>query len=70
MITPQNQNNTALLFGGMQIYDHFNYRDDANIYELSSIDGKLEWKTSGHELKYPRVETVGMLVPDDYVVCN
>ena len=70
MITPQNKNNTALLFGGLQVTDSFRYSDDPNIYELSSIDGKLEWKTSGHKLKYPRVGTVGMLVPDNFVNCN
>ena len=69
MITAQNYNNSALLFGGV-VSISFDHYVDANIYELSSRDGILEWKISGHKLKYPRALTVGMLVPDYFVECN
>ena len=69
MITAQNYNNSAFLFGGV-VAKNNDYYHDANIYELSSRNGILEWKTSGHKMKYPRTKTVGILVPDNFVNCT
>ena len=66
MITAQNYNNSALLFGGVVSKSFEDHYYDSNIYELSSRNGILEWKTSGHKLKYPRARPVGMLVPDHF----
>ena len=43
---------------------------DNSIYELSTYNGILEWKTKTQKIKYPRYNSVSMLVPDELVTCQ
>ena len=39
-------------------------------YELNNSNGILSWRKMKQQLKYPRSDTVAMLVPDELVSCS
>ena len=39
------------------------------IFEMISINGTLTWEKMSQKLQHPRMNSVGMLIPDDFISC-
>ena len=39
------------------------------IFEMISINGTLTWEKMSQKLQYPRMNSVGMLIPNDFASC-
>ena len=39
------------------------------IFKMTSINGRLSWEKMSQKLQHPRMNSVGMLIPNEFVRC-